>query len=96
MCVYVDGVTLLYSSKLTEHCEPTIMEKIKIIKKKPFGNIRHKIISESQVEVALLWRKFTLIREVSICKCLPLWTRDRRATKSQETYQWRTPGLKST
>ena len=29
-----DWVTLLYSRKLTEHCKSTIMEKIKIIKKK--------------------------------------------------------------
>ena len=29
-----DWVTLLYSRKLTEHCKPAIMEKIKIIKKK--------------------------------------------------------------
>ena len=29
-----DWVTLLYSRKLTEHCKPTIMEKIKIINKK--------------------------------------------------------------
>ena len=28
-----DWVTLLYSRKLTEHCKPAIMEKIKIIKK---------------------------------------------------------------
>ena len=26
-----DWVTLLYSRKLTEHCKPAIMEKIKII-----------------------------------------------------------------
>ena len=29
-----DWVTLLYSRKLTEHGKPTIIEKIKIIKKK--------------------------------------------------------------
>ena len=29
-----DWVTLLYSRKLTEHCKPAIMEKIKIIIKK--------------------------------------------------------------
>ena len=29
-----DWVTLLYDRKLTAHCKPTIMEKIKIIKKK--------------------------------------------------------------
>ena len=29
-----DWVTFLYSRKLTEHCKPTTMEKIKIIKKK--------------------------------------------------------------
>ena len=28
-----DGVALLYSKKLAEDCKPTIMEKIKIIKK---------------------------------------------------------------
>jgi len=33
ICMY-DWVTLLYSRKLTEHCKPAIMEKIKIIKKK--------------------------------------------------------------
>ena len=33
--VYVCGwVTLLYSRKLTEHCKPAIMDKIKIILKK--------------------------------------------------------------
>ena len=33
VCVCVcDWVTLLYSIKLTEHCKPTIIEKIKIIK----------------------------------------------------------------
>jgi len=30
ICMY-DWITLLYSRKLTEHCKPTIMEKIKII-----------------------------------------------------------------
>ena len=30
-------VTFLYSRKLTEHCKPTIMEKIKIIKIKYFN-----------------------------------------------------------
>ena len=29
-----DWVILLYSRKVTEHCKPTISEKIKIIKKK--------------------------------------------------------------
>ena len=28
-----DWAILLYSRKMTEHCKPTIMEKIKIIKK---------------------------------------------------------------
>ena len=32
-----DWVTLLYSRKLTEPCNPTIMEKIKFIKKKKTG-----------------------------------------------------------
>ena len=31
-------VTLLYSRKLTEHCKPAIMEKIKIIIKKKKKN----------------------------------------------------------
>ena len=31
-----DWVTLLYSRKLTDHCKPTIMEKIKIINKNNF------------------------------------------------------------
>jgi len=35
MCVFVcDWVTLLYSRKLTECCKPTIMEKVKITKKR--------------------------------------------------------------
>ena len=29
-----DWVTLLYSRKLIEHCKPTIMEKIKLLKNK--------------------------------------------------------------
>ena len=33
MCV-CDWVTLLNSRKLTEHCQPAIKEKMKIIKKK--------------------------------------------------------------
>ena len=34
MCICMcDWVTLLYSKKLIENCKPTIMEKIKIIKK---------------------------------------------------------------
>ena len=34
-CIYVwDWVTLLYSRKLTEHCKLTIIEKIKIIRKR--------------------------------------------------------------
>ena len=39
VCVCVcDCVTLLYSRKLTEHCKPTIMKKIKIIKKEKQTN----------------------------------------------------------
>ena len=39
MCVYVCyWVILLYSRKLTEHCKPIIMEKIKIIKKLKIKN----------------------------------------------------------
>ena len=37
ICVYMcDWVTLLYSRKLTEHCKPAMMEKIKIIQKKEY------------------------------------------------------------
>ena len=36
ICMH-DWVTLLYSRKLTEDCEPTIMEKIKIILKSFIG-----------------------------------------------------------
>ena len=36
-----DCVTLLCSEKLTEHCKSAIMEKIKIIKKKPQHEILH-------------------------------------------------------
>ena len=32
-----DWVTLLYSRKLTGHCKPAIMEKVKIIKFKTKG-----------------------------------------------------------
>ena len=42
MYVYIcmcDWVTLLSSRKLTEHCKPTIMEKIKIIKRKKNNGI---------------------------------------------------------
>ena len=43
-----DWVTLLYSRKLTDHCKPVIMEKIKIIKKslshlKTPSKLMHKI-----------------------------------------------------
>ena len=31
-----DWVTLLYSRKLTEHCKPALMEKIKVINTKKF------------------------------------------------------------
>ena len=34
-----DWVTLLFSEKCTEHCKPTIMEKIKIIKKRKLRGI---------------------------------------------------------
>ena len=40
MCMW-DGVTLLYSTKLTKHCKPPITEKIENIKKKKI--LRRKI-----------------------------------------------------
>ena len=42
ICMYVyvfDWLTLLYRRKLTKHCKPTIMEKIKIIKKKEIQSL---------------------------------------------------------
>ena len=38
-----DWVTLLFSRKLTEHCKPATMEKIKIIKKTKFRREGQKI-----------------------------------------------------
>ena len=38
-----DWVALLYSRKLTEHCKPTIMEKIKIVKKETIKKIKIKV-----------------------------------------------------
>ena len=38
-----DWVALLYSRKLTEHCKPAIMEKIKIIQK---ASLPHENVSE--------------------------------------------------
>ena len=49
-----DWVTWLYSRKLTEHSKPTIMAKIKIIKKKT--TTERKIHSKSGVCLADLWR----------------------------------------
>ena len=40
ICMY-DWVPLLYGRKLTEHCKPTVTEKIKIILKKETLNITH-------------------------------------------------------
>ena len=54
-----DWIAFLYSRKLTEHCKPTIMEKIKIVNKKeneniflfyresPFSNIHYYIAKTS-------------------------------------------------
>ena len=39
-----DWVTLLYNRKLTEHCKSTVMEKIKIFKKKNTQRKSEKII----------------------------------------------------
>ena len=38
-----DWVTLLYSRKLTEHCKPAIMKKIKIIKDQKIKNTMLKL-----------------------------------------------------
>ena len=42
-----DWVTLLYSRKLTDHCKPTIMETIKIIKKR----LNHKEIENMKMTI---------------------------------------------
>ena len=47
VCVRETGLLLLYSRKLTEHCKPSIIEKIKIIKKKK-KNLYLSIFSASQ------------------------------------------------
>ena len=49
MCM-CEWVTLLYSRKLTEHCKPTVIEKIKIIKKLVF-NSKEKIFLFLLVEL---------------------------------------------
>ena len=52
ICMY-DWVTLLYSRKLTEHCNPAMMEKIKISKK----NRKCKALTSSLVHSTKnLWR----------------------------------------
>ena len=63
MCVLCDWVTLLYGRKLTEHCQPVIMEKIKIIKKKmprgvPCGSGVKNLVLSLQCLRLLLWRRF--------------------------------------
>jgi len=51
--IYIyDWVTLLYSRKLTEHCKPTTMEKIKVIKKpKQNSSFLHLCTTGRQVNV---------------------------------------------
>lgn len=41
-----DLITLLYNRKLTECCKPTIMEKIKIIKKKKKRILRVPVVAQ--------------------------------------------------
>uniref|UniRef100_A0A4X1TZ52 Uncharacterized protein n=1 Tax=Sus scrofa TaxID=9823 RepID=A0A4X1TZ52_PIG len=49
-----DWVTLLYSRKLTEHCKPAIMEKIKIIfLKKTYEICRSKFLRQYQCKLEL-------------------------------------------
>ena len=71
MYVYIcmcDWVTLLCSRKLTEHCKPTIMEKIKIIKK-PYSwpcqsnpvEIRHHLV----ISARQLWGSIGLFPPAS-------------------------------
>lgn len=44
-CIHVHWVTMLYSRKLSEHCKPDILEKIKnhYIKKKFPPEMNHKM-----------------------------------------------------
>ena len=59
-----DWVTLLYSSKLTEHCKPAIMEKIKIIiklKKKSGLGVQYPFIHHYISTVATKFVTATLI-----------------------------------
>ena len=41
-------VTLLYSRKLTEYCKPTLMEKMKIIKKNTPHSVKLELVFEKQ------------------------------------------------
>jgi len=53
-----DWVTLLYCRKLTEYCKPTIMENIKVIKKRTTiwpNNLTLRHISRKET---LIWRDF--------------------------------------
>ena len=47
VCERETGLLLLYSRKLTEHCKPSIIEKIKIIKKKKEKPVSLHILSFS-------------------------------------------------
>ena len=51
VCTYA-WVTVLYRRKLTEHCKPTIMEKIKIIlKKEIYGKSKSQAITDREKKV---------------------------------------------
>ena len=65
-----DWVTLLYNRKLTEHCKPTIMAKIKIILKKSldlasyqfynwffkYGTLGYTILLDIETHISLIRR----------------------------------------
>lgn len=50
-----DWITLLYSRKLTEHCKPTVMEKIKM-------KLKNKMTTT--------WKKIKYTLGLKVCACL--------------------------
>ena len=57
-----DWVALLYSRKLTEHCKPTIMKKIKSLKKKTLSG--HNVYCRGPYNTVLLrsfWRHLLIL-----------------------------------
>ena len=77
ICMH-DWVTLLYSRKLTEDCEPTIMEKIKIILKSFIGvpiMAQQKWIWLASMRTQV--QSLALLSRLRIQHCHELWCRSK-------------------